>query len=31
MLIDGNDDRGIDVAVLTKVGYEITNVRAPRG
>jgi len=27
MLIDGNDDRGIDVAVLTKAGFEITNVR----
>ncbi len=27
MLIDGNDDRGIDVAVLTKAGYEIANVR----
>lgn len=27
MLIDGNDDRGIDVAVLTKAGFEITNVK----
>jgi endonuclease/exonuclease/phosphatase family metal-dependent hydrolase len=27
MLIDGNDDRGIDVAVLAKAGYEIVNVR----
>lgn len=27
MLIDGNDDRGIDVAVLTKAGFEIVNVR----
>jgi endonuclease/exonuclease/phosphatase family metal-dependent hydrolase len=28
MLIDGNDDRGIDVAVLTKAGYEIVTVRS---
>ena len=27
MLIDGNDDRGIDVAVLTKAGFETGNVR----
>jgi len=27
MLIDGNDDRGIDVAVLTKAGFEIGSVR----
>jgi len=27
MLIDGNDDRGIDVAVLTKAGFEIVNVK----
>jgi endonuclease/exonuclease/phosphatase family metal-dependent hydrolase len=27
MLIDGNDDRGIDVAVLTKPGFDIVNVR----
>jgi endonuclease/exonuclease/phosphatase family metal-dependent hydrolase len=27
MLIDGNDDRGIDVAVLTKAGYDIVNVK----
>jgi endonuclease/exonuclease/phosphatase family metal-dependent hydrolase len=28
MLIDGNDDRGIDVGVLTRSGYEITRVRS---
>ncbi len=28
MLIDGNDDRGIDVAVLTKPGFEIGSVRS---
>lgn len=28
MLIDGNDDRGIDVAVLTKPGFEIVNVKS---
>lgn len=27
MLIDGNDDRGIDVAVLTRAGYDIVNVK----
>lgn len=27
MLIDGNDDRGIDVAILTKAGFEITSIR----
>jgi hypothetical protein len=27
MLIDGNADLGIDVAVLTKAGFEIGNVR----
>ncbi|MGZ5422894.1 MAG: endonuclease/exonuclease/phosphatase family protein, partial [Aeromicrobium sp.] len=28
MLIDGNDDRGIDVAVLTKAGYELGTIRS---
>ncbi|MBL9205064.1 MAG: endonuclease/exonuclease/phosphatase family protein [Opitutaceae bacterium] len=28
MLIDGNDERGIDVAILTKVGFEIESVRS---
>jgi len=28
MLIDGNDDRGIDVALLTKVGYPLGAVRS---
>lgn len=28
MLIDGNDDRGIDVAVLTGAGFEIGTVRS---
>jgi endonuclease/exonuclease/phosphatase family metal-dependent hydrolase len=28
MLIDGNDDRGIDVAILTKPGFEIANIRS---
>lgn len=28
MLIDGNDDRGIDVAVLTRPGFEIGSVRS---
>lgn len=27
MLIDGNDDRGIDVAVMTKPGFDVVNVR----
>lgn len=27
MLIDGNDDRGIDVAVLTKAGFDIETVK----
>jgi endonuclease/exonuclease/phosphatase family metal-dependent hydrolase len=27
MLIDGNDDRGIDVAVLTKAGFDIVNIK----
>jgi endonuclease/exonuclease/phosphatase family metal-dependent hydrolase len=26
MLIDGNDDRGIDVGIMTKQGYEITRI-----
>jgi len=26
MLIDGNDDRGIDVGILTKAGYEIVRI-----
>ena len=28
MLIDGNDDRGIDVGLLTRSGYEIARVRS---
>ncbi len=28
MLIDGNDDRGIDVGLLTKTGYTIGNMRS---
>lgn len=28
MLIDGNDDRGIDVAIMTKAGYEIIEIRS---
>ncbi len=28
MLIDGNDDRGIDVALLTKAGYPLGTVRS---
>jgi endonuclease/exonuclease/phosphatase family metal-dependent hydrolase len=28
MLIDGNDDRGIDVALLTKTDYEIVRIRS---
>jgi hypothetical protein len=28
MLIDGNDDRGIDVGLLTKARYEITRIRS---
>jgi endonuclease/exonuclease/phosphatase family metal-dependent hydrolase len=28
MLIDGNDDRGIDVGVLTREGYDITRIRS---
>jgi endonuclease/exonuclease/phosphatase family metal-dependent hydrolase len=27
MLVDGNDDRGIDVAALTKPGFDIVNIR----
>jgi len=28
MLIDGNDDRGIDVGILTRKGYEIVDIRS---
>ena len=28
MLIDGNDDRGIDVGLLAKQGYEIDRIRS---
>jgi predicted extracellular nuclease len=28
MVIDGNDDRGIDVGIMTKSGYEITGIRS---
>ena len=28
MLIDGNDDRGIDVGVMSRGGYELTRVRS---
>lgn len=28
MLIDGNDDRGIDVALMTKPAYEIVRIRS---
>jgi endonuclease/exonuclease/phosphatase family metal-dependent hydrolase len=28
MLIDGNDDRGIDVGLMTKVGYDIGDMRS---
>jgi endonuclease/exonuclease/phosphatase family metal-dependent hydrolase len=28
MLIDGNDERGIDVAVMTRQGYEIVDIRS---
>lgn len=28
MLIDGNDDRGIDVALMTKLDYEIVRIRS---
>jgi endonuclease/exonuclease/phosphatase family metal-dependent hydrolase len=28
MVIDGNDDRGIDVGVMTRAGYEITSIRS---
>lgn len=28
MLIDGNDDRGIDVGILTKKGFPITQIRS---
>lgn len=28
MLIDGNDERGIDVAIMTKAGFEIESVRS---
>lgn len=28
MLIDGNDDRGIDVGILTHAGFEITRIRS---
>ncbi|MGH6771057.1 MAG: endonuclease/exonuclease/phosphatase family protein [Xanthobacteraceae bacterium] len=28
MLIDGNDTRGIDVAIMTKAGYEIVGIRS---
>jgi endonuclease/exonuclease/phosphatase family metal-dependent hydrolase len=28
MVIDGNDDRGIDVGLMTRAGYEITSIRS---
>lgn len=28
MLIDGNDDRGIDVGIMTKAGYEVSLMRS---
>jgi endonuclease/exonuclease/phosphatase family metal-dependent hydrolase len=28
MVIDGNDDRGIDVGVMTKVGHELVSIRS---
>lgn len=28
MLIDGNDDRGIDVAIMTRSGFDITSIRS---
>lgn len=28
MLIDGNDERGIDVAIMTRDGFEIRNIRS---
>jgi endonuclease/exonuclease/phosphatase family metal-dependent hydrolase len=28
MLVDGNDDRGIDVGIMTKKGYEIRSIRS---
>jgi len=31
MVIDGNDDRGIDVGILAKKGYGIVDIRSPRG
>ena len=31
MVIDGNDDRGIDVGVMTKTDYEITSIRSHIG
>jgi len=28
MLVDGNDERGIDVAILTRTGYPIGHIRS---
>lgn len=28
MLVDGNDDRGIDVAIMTRAGFEIETIRS---
>ena len=28
MLVDGNDDRGIDVAIMTRDGFEIESIRS---
>ncbi|MFI7675644.1 endonuclease/exonuclease/phosphatase family protein [Actinophytocola sp. NPDC049390] len=28
MLVDGNDDRGIDVGIMTKAGYDIRSIRS---
>ena len=28
MLVDGNDERGIDVGIMTKPGFEITSIRS---
>lgn len=31
MVIDGNDDRGIDVGLMAKAGYEIIAIRSHVG
>ena len=31
MLVDGNDERGIDVGIMTKTGFDILDIRSHVG